>query len=44
VFTRSSPDGSEENIWIVKADGSGLVQLTNGGLDDRADWGPDPTP
>lgn len=44
VFTRSSPDASEENIWIVNADGSGLVQLTNGGLDDRADWGPDPTP
>ncbi len=42
VFTRSSPDGSEENLWIVNADGSALVQLTDGGTDDQPDWGPDP--
>jgi TolB protein len=42
VFTRSSPDGSEENLWLVNADGSGLVQLTDGGTDDQPDWGPDP--
>ncbi len=44
TFARSTPDGSAENIWIVNADGSGLVQLTDGGLDDRPDWGPDPAP
>ena len=42
VFVRSA--GSEENLWIVNADGSGLVQLTDGGTDDLPDWGPDPTP
>lgn len=42
VFTRSSPDGSEENLWIVNADGSDLVQLTDGGTDDQPDWGPEP--
>jgi TolB protein len=44
VFTRSSSDGGEENLWIVNADGSGLVQLTDGGTDDQSDWGPDPAP
>jgi Tol biopolymer transport system component len=44
VFVRSAPDGSEENIWIVNADGSGLVQLTDGGTDDLPDWGLDATP
>ena len=44
VFVRSAPDGSEENLWIVNADGSGLVQLTDGGTDDLPDWGPDQTP
>jgi TolB protein len=43
VFVRPAPDGSEENLWIVKADGSGLVRLTDGGFDDQPDWGPDPT-
>jgi Tol biopolymer transport system component len=42
VFVRSAPDGSEENLWIVNADGSGLVPLTDGGFDDQPDWGPDP--
>jgi Tol biopolymer transport system component len=42
VFTRSEPDGSNESIWIVNADGSGLVQVTTG-TDDNPDWGPPPT-
>jgi dipeptidyl aminopeptidase/acylaminoacyl peptidase len=42
VFTRSSPDGGTENIYIVKADGTGLVQVTDGGADDNADWGTPP--
>ena len=39
VFTRSEPDGSNESIWIVGDDGSGLVQLTEG-TDDTPVWGP----
>jgi Tol biopolymer transport system component len=42
VFTRSEPFGSNESIWIVKADGTGLVQLTDG-TDDGPDWGPPPS-
>lgn len=42
VFTRSAPDGSQENLWVVNADGGGLTQLTDGGTDDQADWGPAP--
>ncbi len=42
VFTRSEPDGSNESIWIVGADGSGLVQLTDG-TDDIPVWGPPPS-
>ncbi len=42
VFTRSEPDGSNESIWIVNADGSGLVQLTDG-TDDNPVWGTPPT-
>ena len=38
VFTRSEPDGSNESIWIVNADGSGLVQVT-AGTDDNPVWG-----
>jgi Tol biopolymer transport system component len=41
VFTRSEPDGSNESIWIVNTDGSGLVQVTKG-ADDNPDWGPPP--
>ena len=37
VFTRSEPDGSNESIWIVNADGSGLVQVTDG-TDDNPVW------
>ena len=42
VFTRSEPDGSNESIWIVNADGSGLVQITNG-ADDGPAWGTPPS-
>jgi Tol biopolymer transport system component len=42
VFTRSEPDASNESIWIVNLDGSGLVQITDG-TDDQADWGPPAT-
>ena len=35
VFVRS--DGSTESIYIVNADGSGLVQVTDG-EDDQPDW------
>jgi hypothetical protein len=33
----SEPYGSNESIWIVYADGSGLVQVTDG-TDDNPDW------
>ena len=39
VFTGSEPDGVVENIYTVNADGTGLLQLTDGGGDDFADWG-----
>ena len=39
VFTRSEPDGSNESIWVVNADGTGLVQLTDG-TDDNPSWAP----
>ena len=42
VFTRSESDGSDGSIWIVNADGSGLVQVTDG-ADDNAAWGPPPS-
>jgi Tol biopolymer transport system component len=41
VFTRSEPFGSYESIWIVNADGTGLVQVTDG-ADDNPDWGTPP--
>jgi Tol biopolymer transport system component len=37
VFARVSSDGS--NIYIVNADGTGLVQVTSGGRDHQPDWG-----
>jgi Tol biopolymer transport system component len=37
VFTRAEPFGSTESIWIVNADGTGLVQVTDG-EDDNPDW------
>ena len=42
VFTRISANGTQENIYTVNADGGGLVQLTNSGRADQADWGPHP--
>jgi Tol biopolymer transport system component len=42
VFTRSSADGTLENIYTVNADGSGLFQVTDGGGDDNPDWGAPP--
>ena len=41
VFTRSEPGGSNESIWIVNADGSDLVQVTDG-TDDNPVWGTPP--
>ena len=49
VFVRSTPDpsapaGFTENVYIVNADGTGLFQVTDGGVDDNPDWGmPPPT-
>ena len=42
VFTRSEPFGSNESIWIGNADGSGLMQVTDG-TDDNPVWGPPPS-
>jgi Tol biopolymer transport system component len=43
AFTQSTPDGITENLFIVKADGSGLFQVTDDGGDDQADWGLPPS-
>ena len=42
VFTRSEPDRSNETLWIVNADGSNPVQVTDG-TDDNPYWGPPTT-
>jgi Tol biopolymer transport system component len=42
VFARSTADGAQ-NIYIVNADGSGLLQVTDGGRDHQPDWGTPPT-
>jgi Tol biopolymer transport system component len=47
VFVRSTPDPSApagffENVYIVNADGTGLYQVTDGGVDDNPDWGTPP--
>ena len=42
VFTRISANGTQENIYTVNADGSGLAQVTNTGRADQPDWGPSP--
>jgi len=42
VFTRLTSHGTQSNIAIVNADGSGLVQITNTGDADEADWGTHP--
>jgi Tol biopolymer transport system component len=38
VFGRSNADASIRNIYIVNADGSGLVQVTDGGSDHQPHW------
>jgi Tol biopolymer transport system component len=42
VFTRVTARGILSNICIVNADGTGLVQVTNTGDADQADWGTHP--
>jgi Tol biopolymer transport system component len=42
AFTRVTEDGKKSDIAIVNADGSGLVQVTNTGDADEADWGTHP--
>jgi hypothetical protein len=45
IMLQRAPGGEagrlERSIWIVNADGSGLVQVTNG-TDDHPDWGTPP--
>ncbi|MDQ4005048.1 MAG: hypothetical protein M3135_01950 [Actinomycetota bacterium] len=43
VLTRSSPDGESEDIYTVNADGTDLFRVTDGGEDDNADWGINPS-
>jgi hypothetical protein len=38
----ATADGGTENIYTVKADGTGLTQVTNGVEDETPDWGPHP--
>jgi Tol biopolymer transport system component len=42
VFTRISANGTQKNIYIVNADGSGLTRVTNTGGASQADWGTHP--
>jgi Tol biopolymer transport system component len=42
VFTRATEGGKRSDIAIVNADGSDLVQITNTGDADEADWGTHP--
>jgi Tol biopolymer transport system component len=39
VFTRAADAGKRSDIATVNADGSDLVQITNTGDADEADWG-----
>jgi Tol biopolymer transport system component len=39
VFTRISANGTQENIYTVNADGSGLFQVTKSGGASQGDWG-----
>lgn len=41
IFTRISANGTQENVYTVNADGSGLTRVTNTGA-DQADWGSHP--
>jgi WD40 repeat protein len=40
VFTRISANGTQENIYTVNADGSGLFRVTKSGGTSQPDWGP----
>jgi Tol biopolymer transport system component len=42
VFTRISANGTQENIYTVNADGSGLFQVTKSGGASQPDWGTHP--
>ena len=42
VFTRTRANGTQQNIYTVNADGSGLTQMTNSGASQNADWGTHP--
>jgi Tol biopolymer transport system component len=41
IFTRISANGTQENVYMVNADGSGLTRVTNTGA-DQPDWGSHP--
>jgi Tol biopolymer transport system component len=40
VFTRISANGTQENVYTVNAEGSGLTQVTKSGGSSQSDWGP----
>ena len=42
VFTRISAKGTQENIYIVDADGSAAHATHDDSRADHADWGPHP--
>ncbi len=39
IFTRISANGTQENVYTVNADGSGLAQVTDTGGASQPDWG-----
>jgi Tol biopolymer transport system component len=42
VFTRISANGTQQNIYTVNADGSGLTRVANSGGSQNPDWGTHP--
>lgn len=42
VFTRVSANGTQENVYTVNADGSGLTRVTTSGGASQPDWGTHP--
>jgi Tol biopolymer transport system component len=42
VFTRISANGTQQNVYTVNANGSGLAQVTDSGGAGQPDWGPHP--
>ena len=42
VFTRVSANGTQQNVYTVNADGSGLTQVTTSGGASQPDWGTHP--